>query len=201
MNFIALDVETTGTLSYVDHIVELAAVRFTEGQEVDHFSCLVNPGISMPKEAERVNGISDEMLKDKPPISHVIKGFSDFCGEEILVAHNAIFDFQFLSTALEKCHCLSPRGPLFDTYSLSKKVFPGLNNYKLSTLTEYLNIPVSQFHRARQDAFACGKLFDFIIKKTSAVDMGYLNFKKLSQISGKKELRFPPLQSRQLPLF
>ena len=203
MQFVALDVETTGTLSYTDHIVELAAICFSNGKVTNKFSTLINPGVSMPEEASRVNGITDEMLKNQPVISDVLKNFSDFCGNSPLVAHNAIFDFQFLSQALEKNYCIAPQGPLLDTYALSKKVFPGLSNYKLSTLVEYLKIPVSHFHRAEQDAWACGQVFCSILKKINlrALENGYLDCNKLSQLAGKKELRFPPLKAHQLSFF
>ena len=200
MDFVALDVETTGTLSYVDRIVELAAVRFVDGKVQSRFSTLINPGISIPEAASRVNGITDEMLKDQPDIADVLNDFSHFCAENVLVAHNAIFDFQFLSAALEKCYCIAPHGPLFDTYQLSKKIFPGLSNYKLSTIVEYLKIPLSQFHRAEQDAWACGQVFHVILNKIKPKE-GYFDFNKLTQITGKKELRFPALKAHQLSLF
>ncbi len=200
MNFVALDLETTGTLSYTDHIVELAVVRFIDGREKESFSSLINPGVAMPEEASRVNGITDEMLKGKPKIEEVLKTFYEFCAGDILVAHNAQFDFQFLAVALEKHHLPPPTGPLFDTYSLSKKVFPGLSNYKLSTLAEYLKISESGFHRAKQDASACGKLFSAILKKIRP-KAGLWDFSGLSQITGKKELRFPALKARQLSFF
>lgn len=202
MTFVALDVETTGTLSYVDHIVEMAAIRFSDGKEEASFTTLVNPGVSIPEEASRVNGITDEMLKDQPVIREVLPDFSRFCAHYPLVAHNAIFDFQFLSVALEKSYCVAPTGPLLDTYALSKKVFPGLSNYKLSTVVEYLKIPVSRFHRAKQDAWACGYVFDSILRKLKAGQSSeYLDLKKLSQLTGKKELRFPALKAHQLSLF
>ena len=199
MNFIAMDVETTGTLSYVDHIVELAAVRFTAKTEGDSFSALVNPGVPMPEEASRVNGITDEMLKDKPPIGSVLKEFAGFCSQYPLVAHNAVFDFQFLSQAFEKNHCSPPIGPVFDTYALSKKVFPGLSNYKLSTLTDYLKIPVAHFHRAQQDAYACGKVFKAILKKINMEQN--ICSQTLTDLMGRKALKFPPLKAYQLSLF
>lgn len=203
MKFVALDVETTGTLSYTDHIVELAAIRFLDGKAQDSFSTLVNPGVPIPEEASRINGITDEMLKGKPSINNVLKTFSDFCATDPLVAHNAIFDFQFLSQAMERHYCVAPKGPMFDTYALSRKVFPGLSNYKLSTLVEYLKIPVSHFHRAEQDAWACGRVFHLLLNR---INIGmqkseHLDCHKLSQITGKKELRFPPLKAHQFSLF
>ena len=198
MTFVAIDVETTGTLSYVDHIVELAAVRFSAEQIKEEFSSLVNPGVPMPPEASQVNNISDEMLKDQPKITEVLQQFSDFCGSDYLVAHNAIFDFQFLAAALEKHYMSAPKGPVLDTYTLSKKVFPGLSNYRLSTLVEHLKIPSSHFHRAKQDAVSCGYVFNAILKK---INNQSLHPGTLIELSGKKELRFPVLQARQLSLF
>lgn len=218
MNFVALDVETTGTLSHLDRIVELAAVRFSEGKLLESFSTLVNPGRPIPEEASLVNGITDEMLKDKPKIADVLKSFSEFCSQDVLVAHNAVFDFQFLSVAFEECHLEAPRGSLFDTYALSKKLFPGFSNYKLSTLVECLKLPGSNFHRAKQDAEACGHLFDRILKQINTSLQNRVNpkegfytsnfssgnsltlsgLKKLTQLTGKKELRFPALKAQQL---
>ena len=201
MDFVAVDVETTGTLSYTDHIVELAAVRFSGGGEREHFSSLVDPGVPVPEEASRVNGITDGMLKGQPGLEEVLADFSRFCAGDVLVAHNAVFDFQFLCAAMEKCCCPPPTGPLLDTYALSKKIFPGLSNYKLSTIVEHLKIPVSRFHRARQDAYACGRVFTAILQKIKQHSPKELDFHRLSQIAGKKELRFPVPKARQLSFF
>ena len=198
MIFVAIDVETTGTLSYVDHIVELAAVRFSSDKVLGEFSSLVNPGVAMPPEASQVNNITDEMLKGQPQIEDVLDEFSNFCGNDCLVAHNAIFDFQFLAAALEKHYMMAPQGPVLDTYALSRKVFPGLSNYRLSTLVEHLKIPSSEFHRAKQDAVSCGYLFNAILSK---MNNKFTHPVALIELSGKKELRFPVLQARQLSLF
>ncbi len=200
MDFIAVDVETTGTLSHVDHIVEIAGVKFCEGKVVGEFSSLINPGCTMPKEASNVNGITDDMLCDKPTIEKVLPSFSAFCGSQVLVAHNALFDFQFLALGMERHQCAGPQGPMLDTYSLSKTILPGMSNYKLSTLAEYFKITSSGFHRAKHDAFACGKLFHILLSHIK--QKGYeLSVKKVLELSGKKELRFPPLKANQLPLF
>ena len=202
MEFIAVDVETTGTLSHVDHIVELAAVRFKDGQAAGQYSSLVNPLCPMPEEASRVNGITDDMLKNQPEVKEVLKPFSSFCASTCLVAHNAVFDFQFLAAAMEKHACASPPlGPMLDTYSLSKALLPGLSNYKLSTLAEYFKISSEGFHRAGQDAWTCGKIFEQLLIKIKIKLNNNLDVKKIAEIAGKKELYFPPPLANQLPLF
>lgn len=188
MDFIAIDLETTGTLPYVDRIVELAALRFSGNQVVDHFQTLIHPGIEISAEISKINGITNEMVKTQPPIQDVLESFSKFCGASIMVAHNASFDFQFLRSAIEKHKSVAPLGPVLDTYSLAKKVMPGMNNYKLSTLVQYLKIDHAHLHRAWQDAKCCGHLFYHIMKK-----LEIQNWKKLAQISGKTPLHFPQI--------
>lgn len=200
MKFVAVDVETTGTLPYMDHIVELAAVRFSKNEVLDQFSSLINPGVPMPEEASRVNGITNDMLKDQPKVEDIFKLFSNFCGSDILVAHNAIFDFQFLAGVAERYYLSAPRGIMLDTYALSKVVFPGLSNYKLSTLAEHVKINSEKFHRAEQDAWTCGKLFCAIIQKMRTYKYS-VDIPTILKISGKKALQFPALKARQIALF
>jgi DNA polymerase III epsilon subunit family exonuclease len=102
MDFIAFDLETTGTHPQEDEIVEIGAVRFVGLQAQEGFGKLINPGIVIPPDAQAVNGISDEMVAGKPKIEEVLGDFADFCGDLPLVAHNAPFDYKFLSAAIDR---------------------------------------------------------------------------------------------------
>jgi len=77
-------------------------------------------------------------------------------------------------------------GEVLDTYSLAKKVLPGLNNYKLGTLVQHLKIEYTTLHRAEQDARCCGQLFQKIIEQ-----LRMTNIRQLAQFSGKSALKFP----------
>ena len=198
MNFIALDLETTGTLPYVDRIVEIAAVLFTNKGVGDIFQTLVNPGIEISPEVTRINGITDQMVQSKPMIEEVLESFAHFCSDHLIVAHNATFDFQFLKSAIEKYKSKAPLGEVLDTYSLAKKALPGLSNYKLGTLVKHLKIEHETLHRAEQDARCCGWLFKKIVEKLNTN-----NVKQLTQFSGKSALKFPQVYHAhpQLQLF
>ena len=98
--FIAFDTETTGLEPKTDKIVEIGAVKFDRLGPIGRFSVLINPGIPMPAEAAKVNGINDEMLRKQPPIEEVLPDFLHFIGKGILVAHNAPFDVSFINAAL-----------------------------------------------------------------------------------------------------
>ena len=189
MEFIAIDLETTGTLPYVDRIVEIAAVWFRNNKVVDCFQTLVYPGIAISEEVSKINGITNEMVKGQPEIQNVLEPFAEFCSSLPMVAHNASFDFQFLRSAIEKHKTKAPIGFLLDTYSLAKKTLPEARNYKLGTLIQHLGIKhTSPLHRAEQDAQCCGYLFQHLVQKLQTD-----NIKKLIQISGKAGLKFPQM--------
>ena len=201
MRYIGFDLETTGFLSGVDQIVEIGAVKYVDGEVDSVFSTLIDPRKPMPEAASKVNGITDDMLIGKPKIEDVLPGFAEFCGDEILVAHNAMFDFQFIVADINKYESKAPRGILLDTFSIAKKVFPGLPNYKLGTLVQHLGIEASNFHRAEVDASYCAQLFEQMIGKISnSKQMPPLE--NLVALTGREEIRFPQIipQPKQLDL-
>lgn len=196
MRFIAFDLETTGTLPGVDQIVEIGAVQFNEaGQPETIFATLINPGISMPEAASRVNGITDDMLVGKPSVVEVLDAFAEFCGDEIMVAHNAAFDAQFLTADIKKHETTAPRGLILDTLPLARKVYPGLANYKLGTLVQHLGIPTGNFHRAEEDAAYCGQLFHKMVTRLSPNGVSP-SVATLVSLTGKVEQRFPQIEKR-----
>lgn len=201
MNFIAFDLETTGTVPGVDQIVEMGAVRFTNGVVDSVFSTLVDPRRPIPPGASAVNGISDAMVKGKPKIEDLLESFAEFCGQDLMVAHNAPFDTQFLTADIKKHEMPAPSGVVVDTLSISRKVFPGLPNYKLGTLIQHLKIPSGEFHRAQQDATYCGHMFLEMVKRIS-VGGQPPKVENLISLTGKPEFRFPQIirQPKQLDL-
>lgn len=192
MEFIAFDLETTGTVPGVDQIVEIGAVRFVNGQVQDVFSTLVDPMRSIPPGASAVNGITDDMVSGKPKIESLLPSFAEFCGELPMVAHNAPFDAQFLISDIKKFEMLAPRGVILDSLPISRKVLPGLANYKLGTLVQHLKIPSTGFHRAEEDATYCGQLFLELIKRIS-VGGKPPQMTNLIDLTGKPEMRFPQI--------
>ena len=132
MRFVAFDLETTGTLPGVDRIVEIGAVRLIDGEVDAIFSTLVDPERPMPEGATRVNGITDDMLVGKPKIEACLGPLSEFCGDDLMVAHNAAFDYGFLLSEYRRHDCATPRGLVMCSFLLAKKMFPGVG--QLQTL-------------------------------------------------------------------
>lgn len=202
MRFISFDLETTGFIPGVDKIVEIGAVRFINGAVDAVFSTLVDPLMDIPEAASRVNGITSDMVRGKITIDKLLEPFAEFCGDDLLVAHNANFDFQFLVSDIVRTESKAPHGVVLDTCNIARKVFPGLPNYKLGTLVQHLNIESNNFHRAEEDATYCGHLFVKLVEKMSG-GLILPPLENLVTLSGKSELRFPQITPapKQLGLF
>lgn len=193
MQFIAFDLETTGTVPGVDSIAEIGAIRFINGEVDSIFSTLINPLKPMPPGASAVNGITDDMLIGKPTIDQILPSFAEFCGDDLMVAHNAPFDCQFLVAAVKKFELPAPKGIVVDSLPIARKVLPGLPNYKLGTLVQHLKIPTQNFHRAEADATYLGHMFQILMKRISIGGQAP-KVENLIALTGKPEFRFPQIE-------
>lgn len=193
MRFIAFDLETTGTVPGVDTIAEIGAIRFIDGQVDSIFCTLIDPQRPIPPGASAVNGITDDMVKGMPTIDSVLPSFAEFCGDDLMVAHNAPFDSQFLVAAIKKHELPAPRGIVVDSLPIARKVLPGLPNYKLGTLIQHLKIPSANFHRAEADATYLGHMFTMLLKRISIGGQAP-KIENLVALTGKPEFRFPQIE-------
>ena len=163
--FIAFDTETTGLDPASGRIVEIGAVKFDRRGVIARYNVLINPEMPMPEEAGKVNGITDEMLKDKPLIADVFPDFFDFIGTGVLVAHNAPFDINYVNTELKRVGKPPLTNKVVDTRIFAKEVFPGLSSYALQDLAVQFGITALEAHRAEDDARVCMELFEQILSR------------------------------------
>ncbi len=160
--YIAFDVETTGLDRYFDRIVELGAVRYEKGVAVASFNTLVNPGRFIPYEATAVNHITNAMLATAPREQEAYAELTAFLGDALegktlFCAHNAKFDMDFLGNALDRLG-YSAELNYVDTLGLSRKLIPGLMDYRQDTVAHSMGIYNRQAHRATTDAEVCGQI-------------------------------------------
>lgn len=151
-DFVAVDVETTGLDYSSDAIIEIAAVRVRGGQIVDEFSTYVDPGRPISAEASRVNHITDSMVNGKPRIAEVLPYFLAFVGDDVMVAHNAMFDWRFICTACMRNRYKYPR-KIFDSMKLAR-YWPDAQDKQLGTLLAAAGIVNTRAHSALGDARA-----------------------------------------------
>jgi DNA polymerase-3 subunit epsilon len=124
---IVLDTETTGLSPAMgDKLVEIGCVELINHiPSGRHYHVYLNPQRSMPEEAFRVHGLSDEFLADKPLFKAVAGDFLDFIGDATLIIHNAPFDMGFLNAELERAGHRPLANTVIDTVMLAREKHPG----------------------------------------------------------------------------
>lgn len=164
--FVAFDTETTGFSPKNDRIVEIGAVRFRGNGEIPAATnWLVNPGIPVPFYATEVHGITTEMTKNTPDFSKVWNAFAAFCGDSILLAHNAPFDISFLQAELARAGIQSPPMKIGDTLPLFRAWFPQSRGHALGPLAVDLGADRGGYHRAEADSFHMVDIFNEGMKR------------------------------------
>lgn len=164
-NYTVIDLETTGCNPAQDEIIELGALKVRDGQVVAEYDQLVKPFFPLDDYTTELTGITDEMLKDAPPIEDVILSFVDFIGGDAVVGHNVIFDVNFTYDALIR-HCRQEfHNDYADTLRLSSKVLPKLPHHRLCDMVAYFGIDCGPAHRSLADCFGAYGLYECLWSK------------------------------------
>ena len=173
VDFVIVDVETTGWSPREHRITEIGAVRLRGGQVQGEFTALVNPGQPVPDDIVALTGISNEMAAAAPPLCTVLPGFLEFARGGVLTAHNAPFDMAFLAAACAGCGLAWPPRPVLDTVAVARHVLAGreVPNCKLATLADYFAAPVQPQHRALADAQATAAVLTALLGRLTATGL------------------------------
>ena len=157
MRSITLDIETTG-LSFLEghKIVEIGCVEllnnFPSGKTWQRY---INPERSIPEEAFKIHGLSNEFLSNKPVFSDIIDDFLNFIKDSDLIIHNSRFDLPFINYELEinNSKALDPKkNNVIDTLNLARKKHPG-QSVSLDALSRRYKVNIErENHGALLDA-------------------------------------------------
>ena len=147
-----LDTETTG-LSYKDghKIVEIACIETLDLIPTGNiFHKLINPRRSVPQEAFKIHGFSEQFLSNKETFDKIADEFLNFIKEKKIIIHNASFDLGFLDGELtfikkEKVN----KKLVIDSLEVARNKFTGVSN-SLDALCRKFNIDLSR--RAKHNA-------------------------------------------------
>ena len=157
-SWVFLDLETTGASARGDRVTEVGLIRMEGGVEVDQWSQLVNPGMSIPPEIARLTGISNAMVAHAPTFSEIAPQLLERIGGGVMVAHNARFDFGFLKAEYARLGITFSAKTLC-TVRLSRALFPEQQRHNLDILIERHGLSGIERHRALGDTRAICTLF------------------------------------------
>ena len=155
---IAVDIETTGLNTDTDNIIEIAAIKFLNGEYVDKYVSYVNPMRKITEEITALTGITDNDVIFSPTISQIVEEVNQFIGNSPVVGHNLKFDLSILNR--EK---IAINNDYIDTYDIAYNVVVADINLSLSSLADYLNVQFDELHRAEGDAYLSFQVFQSLI--------------------------------------
>lgn len=163
-SYIVVDLETTGTNHLKDEIIEIGAIKYIAGKEVDRFNVLVKTDINISKKIEKLTGISNDKLTmyGIEPKEACIQ-FKSFVGNHIIIGHNfKTFDSKFLDDMyVRELNCHFPNDYI-DTLYLARKQRTDLKKYTLEVLSEEYNIDYSKAHRAIEDCVINHLVYEYL---------------------------------------
>ena len=168
--YVVFDFETTGfNAGGADSIIEVGAVKLRNGEIIEKYDELINPGRPLPQKIIDVTNITDDMLKDKDNEENAIKRFVEWFGDCPMVAHNAKFDVSFLEMAYKKYNLGTFTNPVIDTLELSRTMDNTYARHSLSALVKRYEVPwdESAHHRGDYDAEGTALVFHKMMKKLS----------------------------------
>ncbi|MEG0137876.1 MAG: PolC-type DNA polymerase III [Bacilli bacterium] len=181
--YIVFDVETTGfNAGLSDSMIEIGAVKIKDGEILERFDELIDPGKKIDIEITEVTNITDTMLIGKPNEKEVVIKFKEFIKEYPLVAHNAKFDMSMLEMAYYKYDLGEITNPVIDTLELSRTLDREHSKHSLSALVKRYAIPFDEehHHRADYDAEATAYILSKMIINLNLQEIFTLNdLKKL----------------------
>ena len=151
--FAVIDFETTGLSPDMgDRATEVGVVILCNGEIVDSYQSLINPGRPIPAFVQELTGISNGMVRNAPDGPSVMRALQSFVGDIPFIAHNASFDAKFLDAEYARAG-LRRRTEFACSLLLARRMYPDMPNHKLGTLVRYLSLPTTgDYHRALADA-------------------------------------------------
>ncbi len=150
---VVLDFESTGLNTGKARIIEIGAVKLAGGAVTDTFEQLVDPGEALSPKITEITGITDAQLQGQPAAREALPKLLAFIGDAPIAAHNANFDISLMKAELKRIG-LSWNGPVLDTLSYARKIYPELKSFRLGALCKHLGVSLKNAHRAVHDAAA-----------------------------------------------
>jgi DNA polymerase-3 subunit epsilon len=168
ISFLVVDVETTGVSAWAgDRVTEVAAVFVKDGEVREAFHSLVNPGRSIPPFITQLTGINDAMVRDAPSFGAIAGELAQQMVGRVFVAHNARFDWNFLSAEYSRV-ASAPLASLTSdqlcTVRLARRFLAHLPRRNLDAVANHYGISIEGRHRALGDARATAQVLVGLLK-------------------------------------
>ncbi|MBW0763894.1 MULTISPECIES: helicase C-terminal domain-containing protein [Mammaliicoccus] len=163
--YAVVDLETTGNQIQYDEIIQIGITFIEDQQIVDTYHTYVKTDLEIPSFIQALTNINELDLQDAPYFDEISKSLFVMLKDCVFVAHNVLFDLNFLKAHFEKYQIEFEPKLIIDTMELFKIAFPTEESYQLSELSQSLKVDLNQAHSADEDAKATALLFIKAIQK------------------------------------
>src|SRR5215212_9178719 len=180
LSWAVVDVETTGGPPPSHRITEIAAVIVKDGEIQEVYETLINPERSIPPFVSRLTHISWDMVKDAPKFAAIVPTLLEKLEGNVFVAHNAQFDWSFLSHEIQRASGARITGNQLCTVRLARRLLPHLPRRSLDYVANYYGIEITGRHRAAGDAVATARCLIRLLAE--AEDRGCTTWEDLEKL-------------------
>lgn len=197
--YCVIDVETTGRSPQWDHIIEVAAVKISDGRETGRFSSLIQPpsmpgGTHVDEFIAALTGITDEMLAGAPFAPDVLAELAAFVGDTPVVGHYVGFDINFLYDSFDRYLDRPFSNDYIDTLRIARKLHPEMSHHRLADLVDLFGVTHNNAHRAMGDVEATAECFarlkDEVLERYGSEG----EFQKAFQLGGSHSVKASDIQ-------
>ncbi len=190
LEYAVVDVETTG-VGVSHRITEVAIVVVDgRGRVLDDYNTLVNPQRPIPALITALTHINGRMVSSAPPFADIAQEVRDRLNGRIFVAHNAGFDWNFISLELQRSLGMPLRGRMLCTVRLARKFVPEISRRSLDYLQWYFGVLNEARHRAFGDARATARVFARMLERVAEQEItGWNDLQKVLYARAQKRRR------------
>ena len=181
LSYAVVDVETTGGSSFgPDRITEIAAVVIERGEIARVYETLVNPLRPIPPMVTRLTNITWDMVRGAPTFREIVPQVADAIRGHVFVAHNAGFDWRFVTSEIARATGERLEGRRLCTVKMARKLLPQLHRRSLDYLARHYGVENAARHRAGGDAMATARVFLRMLRE--AGDRGCVTWRDLETL-------------------
>ena len=173
--YVVVDLETTGGRAAAGAIIEIGAYRMEGRRIADSFQSLVRPRMPIPRFVTGLTSITNEMVREAPPIEEVLPAFRNFLSDAVMVAHNARFDHSFLDFEFRRLFGIGLTNPVLCTIRIARRLLPSVKRRRLDFLAEHFGLSTEGRHRGLGDARMAAELLAIFIEIASKMGLNRLD--------------------------
>lgn len=179
--YAVVDIETTGTNTEKDKIIQFACVLVQNRKIINHFSTDVNPLQSIPKNIEYLTGITNQQVASAPYFEDIAPIIKELLNDCVFVAHNVYFDFAFLNSELTRSGEKALTAACVDTVELAQILSPQATGFRVTDLAAHFDLAHDNPHQALSDAYVTAEIFIELVKKIDEIP--YVTLAKMTELS------------------